>query len=124
MRMRALFGAVGVSVLASVVLASPASAADATLKIDRGATKADPDARATWHDKTDRLCVKAYTGSRAQAFVQRPNGQWVTVRDWVSQDNKGKCTGNLSIREDYKTKVVLDHFYNKRVKTKIRKIFT
>lgn len=103
--MPTLVAAVGVSLLAVTGLASPASAADATLRIDRDGTKASP-------------------GARAQAFVRRVNGEWEAVRDWVSQDHKTKCTGNLSIREDYKTKVVLDHFYNKRLKSKTHTIYT
>ncbi|MQA04063.1 MAG: hypothetical protein GEV07_15500 [Streptosporangiales bacterium] len=78
-----------------------------TLKIDRAATAKDPDARAHWDDLTDTLCVRAFTGFASAEFV-RPNGNVVDLNVWARDGRK--CTGNLSIREDYRTTLYLRHY--------------
>ncbi|OLT37990.1 hypothetical protein BJF79_28260 [Actinomadura sp. CNU-125] len=102
--------------------AQPAWASDATLKIDRSFTVKSPDARAHWDDKTDTLCVRAYTGYASAEFA-RPNGAAVDIE---ARPRDGKvCTGNLKIREDYRTTLWLHHLHGKHGwKTKKKGFYT
>lgn len=119
MRIRTMVAATALSLLSATAVATPAYAANATLKINLSFTAVSPDAKAHWTDRTDRLCVKARTrGSVAVAKFKRPNGNWVSVRDRPGGGNS--CTGNLSIREDYGTTLHLylhtpgSHTYHKQ----------
>ncbi len=74
MSVRFLFAIACLSFVSVAATITPVFAADATLFVDNSVTPSvDPDARATWDDLTDNLCVKAFTGV-ATAYVQKANG--------------------------------------------------
>lgn len=121
MRVRTLGAALALSLLSISLTVTPAYANDATLTIDRGATAADPDARAHWDDLTDNLCVRALTGT-AKAFFRRPHGDLVTVVDRPGGGNT--CSGNLSIGEDFYTQLYLHHIWNGSAEQKTEWFYT
>lgn len=101
MRLRALVGAVAVSLISIPMMATPAYANDVTIKIDLASTAVSPDARTDWDDLTDTLCVKANSRWHAYGKFRRPSGRWVTVH--ADYGDGRVCSGNLSIKEDYQT---------------------
>ncbi|MQA82513.1 MAG: hypothetical protein GEV10_29310 [Streptosporangiales bacterium] len=122
MRARTVLAGIGISLAAVTIAATPALAADATLKVDNPETKTSPDARVTWDDKTDTLCVKSYTG-KATAAIKRSNGKWYRVRDSAG-DRGGNCTGNLVIREDFRTTIGVVHHAKGTTSLNSRKTYT
>lgn len=93
-----------------LVFTAPASASDLTLKVHiwLGGNQHEI-ARTSWDDLTDTLCVKAFGGETgyAEAWFVRPNGTTLRIKDVAGWHTSNTCTGNLSIQEDFQTRLYL-----------------
>lgn len=85
--------------MVSLVAAPPATASDGSVVIDIPASTPNPDAKATWDDLTDNVCIVEYGDKNSTASITIN----ATGASWSVSSNFGvgnRCTGNLSIPED------------------------